>query len=94
MLASDWVQQYEADPEAAVLELVQFFVMCCGCRTEITMEMFRGETSEVVRMLAENSVENVAEYPLIAAGSGGKKFKVMIVNKDGNWHILSSLTAV
>ena len=40
------------------------------------MEMFRGETSEVVRVLTENSVESVGEYPLIASGTSGKKFKV------------------
>ncbi len=79
-LASNWVESYSKDPEAAVLELLQFFVMCCGSRTEVTMEMFRGETSEVVRVLADQSVENVAEYPLIASGAAGKKFKVIEFN--------------
>ena len=76
VLASDWVKHYEKNPESALLELVQFFVMCCGCRVVITMDMFCGETSDTVHTITENSLENAGEYPLILPGSNGKKFRV------------------
>ena len=59
-----------------MLELVQYFVVCCGCRAEVTMEMYRGETTDVIRMLTENFDEDGGGYPLIAPGPGQKKFKV------------------
>ena len=37
------------------MELVQYFVLCCGCRATITMEMFQNEdTTSVIRSLTEN----------------------------------------
>ena len=39
----------------AMVELVQYFVLCCGCRATITMEMFQNEdTTSVIRSLTEN----------------------------------------
>lgn len=38
-----------------MVELVQYFVLCCGCRATITMEMFQNEdTTSVIRSLTEN----------------------------------------
>ena len=59
-----------------MLELVQFFVVCCGCRAEITLEMYRGETTDVIRALTENFAEDSGGYPLIMTGPAQKKFKV------------------
>lgn len=75
-VASDWVKRYEQDPESGMLELVQFFVLCCACRAEITLEMYRAEVTEVIRTLTENFVEDSGDYPLIMTGPGQKKFKV------------------
>ena len=37
------------------MELVQYFVLCCGCRATITMEMFQNEdTTSIIRSLTEN----------------------------------------
>ena len=38
-----------------MVELVQYFVHCCGCRAAITMEMFQNEdTTSIIRSLTEN----------------------------------------
>ena len=75
-MASDWVRRYEGDAESAMLELVQYFVLCCGCHAEITLEMYRGEIIDVIRSLTENFAEDSGDYPLIMTGPGQKKFKV------------------
>ena len=57
-MASDWVDRYEQDAESAMLELVQYFVLCCGCRGVVTMEMFQeDDTSAIIRKLTENFAE-------------------------------------
>lgn len=55
-VASDWTDRYqEEDAEKAMMELVQYFVLCCGCRATITMEMFQNEeTTHIIRSLTEN----------------------------------------
>ena len=54
-VASEWVDRYQESSEKAMVELVQFFVHCCGCRATITMEMFQNEeTTSVIRSLTEN----------------------------------------
>lgn len=67
-----------------MLELVQFFVVCCGCRAEITLEMYRGETTDVIRALTENFAEDSGGYPLIMTGLGQKKFKVSCFESSGD----------
>ena len=39
------------------MELIQYFVFSCGCKAFITMDMFRAETSDVIRTLTENFAE-------------------------------------
>jgi cohesin complex subunit SA-1/2 len=75
-VASEWTDRYQAASEDAMVELVQYFVLCCGCRATITMEMFQNEdTTSVIRSLTENFDEDSGDYPLIAAGATYKKFK-------------------
>ncbi len=74
------MKRYEQDAESAMLELIRFFVLCCGCRAQVTMEMFRGETIDVIRTLTENFAEDSGDYPLIMSGPGQKKFKVHTKN--------------
>ena len=74
--ASDWVRDYETSPEEAVKELIQFFITCCGCRVVFTMDMFRGETCDMMSVINESVMDTAGEYPLIVHGSGGKKFRV------------------
>ena len=57
-MASDWVDRYEKDAESAMVELIQFVVLCCGCKAPITMAMFQEEdTQDIIRSLTENFAE-------------------------------------
>ncbi|KAL5476327.1 hypothetical protein EMCRGX_G026256 [Ephydatia muelleri] len=79
-VVSEWVKRYEDNAEAAVVELIQLFVVCCGCKATITMEMYRkSETSEAIRSLTENFAEESGDYPLVTTGPIYKKFKVTFV---------------
>ena len=54
-VASEWVDRYQEASEKAMVELIKYFVLCCGCRATITMEMFQNEeTAVVIRSLTEN----------------------------------------
>lgn len=57
-MASEWVDRYEKDAESAMVELIQFVVLCCGCKAPITMAMFQeDDTQDIVRSLTENFAE-------------------------------------
>ena len=57
-MVSEWVERYQTDPEAAMLEMVQFFVHCSGCKATISKDMFQNqEASTVIRSLTENFAE-------------------------------------
>ena len=57
-MASEWVDRYEKDAEAAMVELIQFVVLCCGCKAPITLAMFQEEdTQNIIRSLTENFAE-------------------------------------
>ena len=70
------MDRYEADAETAMLELIQFLVLCCGCKAGVSNDMFKKDTTEAIRSLTENFAESSYEYPLIMAGPQQKKFKV------------------
>ena len=81
MVASDWVDRYQADAEAAMVELIQFFVFCCGCKATITMQMFQMEdSSDVIRVLTENFAE---VYALIWTSL----LRLVCVSLLGQWRV-------
>ena len=50
--------RYQADAEIAMLELVQYFVRCCGCRAKILSNDFQTqEAATVIRKLTEDFAE-------------------------------------
>ena len=52
------MDRYQQDAESAMVELIQLFVLCCGCKAGITVEMFQTEDpSDVIRALTENFAE-------------------------------------
>ena len=65
-VASEWVDTYQQDPEQAMMELIQYFVFSCGCKAFITMDMFRAETSDVIRTLTENFAEVRSFFNIIS----------------------------
>ena len=57
-VVSEWMERYQGDAETGMLELVQFFVHCSGCKAVITRRMFETqEASSVIRSLTENFAE-------------------------------------
>ena len=62
-----------------MVELVQYFVLCCGCRAAITMEMFQNEdTTSVIRSLTENFDEARGGYMYVVV-SGRYTYNLCLV---------------
>ncbi|XP_011408151.1 PREDICTED: cohesin subunit SA-1 [Amphimedon queenslandica] len=75
-VVSEWVERYQGDQEAGLLEIIQFFVRCCGCQAEISLSNFRHqEATDIIRTITENFDEDGFDYPLILSGPLYKKFK-------------------
>lgn len=50
----DWIEGYKLDRNAALLELIQFFIQCSGCRGQITPYMYANmEHAEIIRKMTE-----------------------------------------
>lgn len=35
----EWIEEYERNPDAALVKLQQFFISCCGCKGVINAHM-------------------------------------------------------
>lgn len=72
----DWIEGYKLDRNAALLELIQFFIQCSGCRGQITPYMYANmEHAEIIRKMTEEFDEESGDYPLIMSGPVWKKFR-------------------
>ena len=50
----DWIEGYKLDRNAALLELIQFFIQCSGCKGKITPYMYTNmEHAEIIRKMTE-----------------------------------------
>ncbi|CAI9736491.1 cohesin subunit SA-1 isoform X1 [Octopus vulgaris] len=75
-LIDDWIEAYKNDRDAALLELIQFFIQCSGCKGKITPYMYSNmEHAEIIRKMTEEFDEESGDYPLIMTGPQWKKFK-------------------
>ncbi|XP_053749708.1 cohesin subunit SA-3 isoform X4 [Panthera pardus] len=75
-LVDEWLDTYKQDQDAGFLELVNFFIRSCGCKGNVTSEMFKKmSNSEIIRHLTEQFNEDSGEYPLTAPGPSWKKFQ-------------------
>ena len=53
-VVDDWIEGYKVDRNAALLELIQFFIQCSGCRGQITPYMYANmEHAEIIRKMTE-----------------------------------------
>ncbi|XP_061826735.1 cohesin subunit SA-2 isoform X1 [Nerophis lumbriciformis] len=66
-----WMEAYAADREASLLDLITFFIQCCGCKGVVTAEMChtKGDSDTMDKMVKE-LVEDLDEV----AGLQYKKF--------------------
>ena len=50
----DWIENYKSDRDNSLLELIQFFVQCSGCKGKITPYMYSNmEHAEIIRKMTE-----------------------------------------
>uniref|UniRef100_A0A3Q2NQE3 Cohesin subunit SA n=1 Tax=Fundulus heteroclitus TaxID=8078 RepID=A0A3Q2NQE3_FUNHE len=75
-VVDEWIESYKHDRDIALLELINFFIQCSGCKGVVTGEMFRNmQNSEIIRRMTEEFDEDSGDYPLTIAGPQWKKFK-------------------
>uniref|UniRef100_A0A8B9IVE2 Cohesin subunit SA n=1 Tax=Amazona collaria TaxID=241587 RepID=A0A8B9IVE2_9PSIT len=76
VILDDWIESYKHDRDTALLDLINFFIQCSGCKGVVTAEMFRHmQNSEIIRKMTEEFDEDSGDYPLTMAGPQWKKFK-------------------
>ncbi|XP_030638128.1 cohesin subunit SA-2 [Chanos chanos] len=75
-VVDDWIESYKNDRDIALLELINFFIQCSGCKGAVSSEMFRHmQNSEIIRKMTEEFDEDSGDYPLTMTGPVWKKFK-------------------
>nr|CAH8872682.1 unnamed protein product [Trichobilharzia regenti] len=75
-VVDDWIEQYKTNREPAMLELIQFFISCSGCKGKVTPEMYsRLSHTDIIRRMTEEFDEESGEYPLIQSSPIWKRFR-------------------
>ncbi|XP_075040468.1 cohesin subunit SA-2 isoform X1 [Mixophyes fleayi] len=75
-VVDDWIEAYKHNKDVALLDLINFFIQCSGCKGVVTGDMFRHmQNSEIIRRMTEEFDEDSGDYPLTMAGPQWKKFK-------------------
>ncbi|XP_032827758.1 cohesin subunit SA-2-like [Petromyzon marinus] len=75
-VVDDWIESYKQDRDSALLDLINFFIQCSGCKGVVTAEMFRNmQNAEIIRKMTEEFDEDSGDYPLTMTGPQWKKFK-------------------
>ncbi|GAB6024214.1 hypothetical protein CHUAL_008913 [Chamberlinius hualienensis] len=76
IVVDEWMEYYELEQESALLQLIQFFIRCSGCRGKITLQMLEDmDHDEIITKMTEDFDEESGDYPLIMAGLRWKKFR-------------------
>uniref|UniRef100_A0AAQ6IJ25 Cohesin subunit SA n=1 Tax=Anabas testudineus TaxID=64144 RepID=A0AAQ6IJ25_ANATE len=71
----DWIEAYVRDRDSALLDLIGFFIQCCGCKGVVTAEMCQSkEDGDVMNKMVEELDEDSVEYPLTQSGPYGRWF--------------------
>ncbi|KAG1650209.1 Cohesin subunit SA-1 [Nymphon striatum] len=77
VVVDDWIESYKTDKDAALLDLMQFFIQCSGCRGKITAQMQATmEHAQIIRQMTEQFDEDSSDYPLTMSGPLWKKFRL------------------
>lgn len=59
----EWVRSYREDRELALLDLISFFVQCCGCEGMVTAELYQSnEGKNVVHKMTERFDQETGLY--------------------------------
>ncbi|VEL22622.1 unnamed protein product, partial [Protopolystoma xenopodis] len=80
-LVDDWIEQYKTNRDPAMLELIQFFISCSGCKGKVTPEMYSRMThAEIIRRMTEEFDEDSGEYPLIQSSGPWRRFRANFID--------------
>ena len=53
-VVNNWIDAYKQDRDKALVDLIQFFIHCSGCKGRITLEMYQNmEHTEIIRRMTE-----------------------------------------
>lgn len=75
-VVDDWIESYKQDRDIALLDLINFFIQCSGCKGTVRIEMFRNmQNAEIIRKMTEEFDEDSGDYPLTISGPLWKKFR-------------------
>lgn len=75
-VVDDWIESYKQDRDMALLDLINFFIQCSGCKGTVRIEMFRNmQNAEIIRKMTEEFDEDSGDYPLTMPGPMWKKFR-------------------
>uniref|UniRef100_A0A8C9SVN9 Cohesin subunit SA n=1 Tax=Scleropages formosus TaxID=113540 RepID=A0A8C9SVN9_SCLFO len=75
-VVDDWIESYKHDRDMALLDLINFFIQCSGCKGTVRIEMFRNmQNAEIIRKMTEEFDEDSGDYPLTMPGPQWKKFR-------------------
>lgn len=76
-VVDDWIESYRNNRDAALLELLQFFIHCSGCKGKITQEMRETmDNTQIIRQFMDEFDEEAGgDYPLIMTGPQWKKIR-------------------
>ncbi|KAK1162564.1 cohesin subunit SA-1-like [Acipenser oxyrinchus oxyrinchus] len=75
-VVDDWIESYKQDRDVALLDLINFFIQCSGCKGTVRIEMFRNmQNAEIIRKMTEEFDEDSGDYPLTMPGPQWKKFR-------------------
>uniref|UniRef100_A0A3B4XPM8 Cohesin subunit SA n=1 Tax=Seriola lalandi dorsalis TaxID=1841481 RepID=A0A3B4XPM8_SERLL len=76
-VVDDWIEAYKHDRDVALLDLINFFIQCSGCKGAVSGDMFRHmQNSEIIRKMTEEFDEDSGDYPLTLSGPQWKKFRI------------------
>jgi len=59
----EWVQSYKEDRELALLDLISFFVQCCGCEGMVTAELCQSNQGQNVVHKMTEKFDQVGRAP-------------------------------
>ncbi|KAJ0005453.1 hypothetical protein NQD34_015347, partial [Periophthalmus magnuspinnatus] len=72
----DWIEAYEKERDPSILDLISFFIQCCGCKGQClaTAELCTSKDGSNIKSKMVEQLDEDAEYPLVQPGPCGRWF--------------------
>ncbi|KNC85986.1 hypothetical protein SARC_01862, partial [Sphaeroforma arctica JP610] len=65
-LVDGWIHQYKDDKQAAMLMLINALLRACGCKSELSLQIFRSEDMDDILEHLQEALGDTIAYPLIS----------------------------